>query len=519
MFENIPERVNGVKDFFLEVIGIKKYEPKYLDADREYFESLNSDESKRMTEEFCAECASHDSHESADNVAHNEHAQSDHSAHHAPIAATSLSDALRQAGEPMMDFTPPIGEALSLHVSLNGRSKTIPEALTSYINSIERSGAHASRRAGKSGKDRWNVGLSWFETDHIEADMPPVWPIALNNEQREALLDSMDRQSSVVDLEELERAYQLEQSDYPSELASQTAADSASSNMLAESDRSEENQWQYAISDSEFYSADLNNANSADLIELHQSKDKMRSAYSRYIAKNALVESEFVAKIPLPAKDVPPTHIPNSLWYDLHDAVRIKDEQEDFSPEDDEMSRTMPAPIEQLMKVKMPPSRAQLNEKKMSVTMSLDDGEFETMLMGIVQRVEAKLADPRTHANYTITFDRYKGFVTTNETLEFCEAWLKETAAHPRTPVSVLMHLAKSESPTIRATIAKNPKTPLDVMYELSQDPKCEVRCAVACCEDLPFEMLRKLIDDENSFVSMRANYTLRRACGSPQAA
>lgn len=109
-------------------------------------------------------------------------------------------------------------------------------------------------------------------------------------------------------------------------------------------------------------------------------------------------------------------------------------------------------------------------------------------------------------------------------------------AGNPNTATDELRRMAESFSAFVRWRVAENSATPVDVLAELADDPNCEVRIAVAtnphtklsdCIKiveegdvdvrlgvagDLaaPYAVLKRLCEDENPYVKVQAQRTLR---------
>lgn len=61
-------------------------------------------------------------------------------------------------------------------------------------------------------------------------------------------------------------------------------------------------------------------------------------------------------------------------------------------------------------------------------------------------------------------------------------------AAHPNTPLTIILKLARDEAQSVRAGVARNPRTgiPEDVWLELAQDPSSEVVFAMLTNDSAP---------------------------------
>lgn len=86
---------------------------------------------------------------------------------------------------------------------------------------------------------------------------------------------------------------------------------------------------------------------------------------------------------------------------------------------------------------------------------------------------------------------------------------LELIAESPSTEASTLEVLAHSPSIRVRQAVADNPRTPLTALRLLATDFELEVRFALAENHNVPMEILEMLHEDENPYVSERANLTM----------
>jgi len=86
---------------------------------------------------------------------------------------------------------------------------------------------------------------------------------------------------------------------------------------------------------------------------------------------------------------------------------------------------------------------------------------------------------------------------------------------HPNTPPDVLMELANHVNAEVRAQVADNPNTPQEAILLLAKDESADVRISLAECYHLGAFVLEMLADDENPYVSDRAQTTLQRLAAS----
>lgn len=92
-----------------------------------------------------------------------------------------------------------------------------------------------------------------------------------------------------------------------------------------------------------------------------------------------------------------------------------------------------------------------------------------------------------------------------------CCRVLERLAENRSTPAHVLTHLAAHEEPSVRAAVTDNPNIPVDLLWRLAKDECVDVRYQIAENCNAPFEIIEHLVLDDNPYVAMRAEKTLRK--------
>jgi hypothetical protein len=82
-------------------------------------------------------------------------------------------------------------------------------------------------------------------------------------------------------------------------------------------------------------------------------------------------------------------------------------------------------------------------------------------------------------------------------------------AENESSPPDVLRKLAKDKDPEVRAGVANNPSATHTTLKKMALDPHDDVRFAMASNPHLPLEILEQFIEDQNPYVSDRAQKTL----------
>lgn len=91
---------------------------------------------------------------------------------------------------------------------------------------------------------------------------------------------------------------------------------------------------------------------------------------------------------------------------------------------------------------------------------------------------------------------------------------LQRVAEHPRAHVTTLARLSVHPEPQVRASVAENPSISIKTVWRLVRDECADVRLRLAESYTVPVAVLRVLCDDDNPFVSQRAQQTIRRIMG-----
>jgi hypothetical protein len=85
----------------------------------------------------------------------------------------------------------------------------------------------------------------------------------------------------------------------------------------------------------------------------------------------------------------------------------------------------------------------------------------------------------------------------------------RQVAANPRTPVTILAMLAADGSAEVREGITDNPAAPVGLLFILAGDTSPDVRYAMAESSLMPAQILAVLTRDINPYVAERAARTL----------
>jgi hypothetical protein len=98
---------------------------------------------------------------------------------------------------------------------------------------------------------------------------------------------------------------------------------------------------------------------------------------------------------------------------------------------------------------------------------------------------------------------------------ELCEVLpdylLERIAGHPHVEQYTLVRLSMHHDPDVRAAVSENLSTPPDVLAFLLKDESADVRYTMAENHNLAIHLLEQLGEDENPYVSSRAQKTLFR--------
>jgi hypothetical protein len=84
-------------------------------------------------------------------------------------------------------------------------------------------------------------------------------------------------------------------------------------------------------------------------------------------------------------------------------------------------------------------------------------------------------------------------------------------AESPNATPEILAELAMSSFSEVREAVTEHRLCPVSIQLMLAEDECPDVRFALAENHNMPFVVLEKLSNDENPFVSMRAERTMRR--------
>lgn len=87
---------------------------------------------------------------------------------------------------------------------------------------------------------------------------------------------------------------------------------------------------------------------------------------------------------------------------------------------------------------------------------------------------------------------------------------LEFMAANRNTPEKTLRHLSNHVNSEVRLAVAENQSTPIAVLLEMAHHPDCDLRYGMAENTNLPLQVLELLAEDENPFVSCRAQESLK---------
>lgn len=88
---------------------------------------------------------------------------------------------------------------------------------------------------------------------------------------------------------------------------------------------------------------------------------------------------------------------------------------------------------------------------------------------------------------------------------------LERIAEHPRAHSTTLARLAVNEDAQVRAAVSENMNTSMKTVWKLVHDSSPDVRLRLAESYTVPLAVLKVLADDENPYVSHRAQRTLLR--------
>jgi len=88
---------------------------------------------------------------------------------------------------------------------------------------------------------------------------------------------------------------------------------------------------------------------------------------------------------------------------------------------------------------------------------------------------------------------------------------LERIGEHPRAHSTTLARLAVHSDCQVRASVAENMNASMKTIWNLVRDPSPDVRLRLAESYTVPIAILRVLADDENPYVSARAQTTLLR--------
>lgn len=84
-------------------------------------------------------------------------------------------------------------------------------------------------------------------------------------------------------------------------------------------------------------------------------------------------------------------------------------------------------------------------------------------------------------------------------------------AESPNATPEILAELAMSSFSDVKEAVAEHPLCPVSIQLSLAEDECADVRFALAENHNMPFVVLEKLSHDDNPFVAMRAERTMRR--------
>ncbi len=88
---------------------------------------------------------------------------------------------------------------------------------------------------------------------------------------------------------------------------------------------------------------------------------------------------------------------------------------------------------------------------------------------------------------------------------------LERIAEHPHVEPRTLVRLSMHHDADVRAAVSENSKTPPDVLAYLLKDESADVRYTMAENHNLAIHLLEQLGEDDNPYVSSRAQKTLLR--------
>lgn len=91
---------------------------------------------------------------------------------------------------------------------------------------------------------------------------------------------------------------------------------------------------------------------------------------------------------------------------------------------------------------------------------------------------------------------------------------LERIAENPSTAANTLELLAYHPDPQVRMAVSENLHTPSECLRHLAYDTAVDVRYRIAENACTPIEILHILLEDENPYVTCRANTTLIRLTG-----
>lgn len=92
------------------------------------------------------------------------------------------------------------------------------------------------------------------------------------------------------------------------------------------------------------------------------------------------------------------------------------------------------------------------------------------------------------------------------------EQVLVRVAENINTPRDILCELALSDFAEVRAAVAENANTPPRALFLLAMDTDADVRYSIAENSNAPLVVLQILSQDDNPYISCRANSTMKRS-------
>jgi hypothetical protein len=97
-------------------------------------------------------------------------------------------------------------------------------------------------------------------------------------------------------------------------------------------------------------------------------------------------------------------------------------------------------------------------------------------------------------------------------------AFLEHMATSASSPIDVIEKMLRHPQPHIRAAVAENQKVSDAMLWLLVKDEDPTVRYQLAENPHLPLDILRELCQDDNPYVSCRAEKTLERMAAAAEA-